>query len=96
MATASYNDLNIAGSWNQLMEITCLELKLERQGLTLSMGLAQYRAPPILALYTRSRLFMATLTGQSYWDLVAQALLVDLIVCKDAWVLWLLWQMGVG
>jgi hypothetical protein len=48
------------------------------------------------ALHARSRLFMAALTGQSYWTLVAQALLVDLFCCTNIWVLWVLWQVRVA
>jgi hypothetical protein len=29
MATASYNDLNVASLWKQVIELTCVELKLE-------------------------------------------------------------------
>jgi hypothetical protein len=47
-------------------------------------------------LHARSRLFMATLMGQSCWALVAQVLLVQLIVCRDAWILWFLWQFHVA
>jgi hypothetical protein len=39
---------------------------------------------------------MTTLMGQSCWALVAQALLVDLNVCRHAWVLRLLCQVGMA
>jgi hypothetical protein len=46
-------------------------------------------------MHAMSQLFMAVLTDQSCWALVAQALLVDSIVCRHAWVLRLLRQMSV-
>jgi hypothetical protein len=57
MATVSYNDLNIAGSGKQVIEVICLEQKLESKD-------------PLLAQVWRSielTLFMPCILGVSYF-----------------------------